>query len=75
MSKIRNIGLSKAKTNKGTGVEGRSKLYAFRNAEGKTIELPGHATIEDVVKMGVTRVRLKKEEEPIEPGEWRECGS
>ena len=49
--------------------------YFFTNRHGNTIKLPGSATIEDLVKLGVTKVGFKKPAEPLENGEWRESGS
>lgn len=48
--------------------------YVFRNKEGVELDIPGNATIEDLVKMGFRRIRLRKPEEPLEENEWRESG-
>ena len=49
--------------------------YLFKNRHGNTIKIPGSATIEDLVKLGVTHVSFKKPDEPLEQDEWRESGS
>ena len=49
----------------------KTKLYTFQNCEGKTIQVKGSATIEYLVRAGVTRIRLAKPGGPMEPNEWR----
>lgn len=45
--------------------------YTFRNKDGQTIQLRGDLTMEDLVRMGYTDIRLAKPETPIKPNEWR----
>ena len=45
--------------------------YTFRNREGQTIQLRGDLTMEDLVRMGYTDIRLAKPETPLKPNEWR----
>ena len=45
--------------------------YTFRNRDGQTIQLRGDLTMEDLVRMGYTDIRLAKPETPLKPNEWR----
>lgn len=45
--------------------------YTFRNREGQTIQLRGDLTMEDLVRMGYTDIRLVAPEKPLAPHEWR----
>ena len=49
----------------------RQTHYTFRNSEGQTIQLRGDLTMEDLVRMGYTDIRLVMPETPIKPHEWR----
>ena len=45
--------------------------YTFRNREGQTFQLRGDLTMEDLLRMGYTDIRLVMPEAPIKPYEWR----
>lgn len=45
--------------------------YTFRNRDGQTIQLRGDLTMEDLVRMGYSDIRLAKPETPLKPHEWR----
>ena len=45
--------------------------YTFRNKDGQTIQLRGDLTMEDLVRMGYTDIRLVQPEKPLAPHEWR----
>lgn len=48
----------------------RTKI-PFVNNLGKTMELDGFLTIDDLVLMGVTNIKFVEPETPILDGEWR----
>lgn len=48
-----------------------SPSYTFRNRDGQTIQLRGDLTMEDLVRMGYTDIKLAKPETPLKPHEWR----
>jgi hypothetical protein len=43
--------------------------YTFRNRDGQTIQLRGDLTMEDLIRMGYTDIRLVKPEKPLAPHE------
>jgi hypothetical protein len=45
--------------------------YTFRNRDGQTIQLRGDLTMEDLVRMGYSDIRLVQPETPLKPHEWR----
>ena len=45
--------------------------HTFINAEGKTIQLRGDLTMEDLIRMGWTEIRLVQPDKPLAPHEWR----
>jgi hypothetical protein len=45
--------------------------YTFTDANGKIITLDGSTTMEQLVKMGITKVGLVKPDEPMKPNEYR----
>jgi hypothetical protein len=45
--------------------------YTFRNLDGQTIQLRGDLTMEDLVRMGYTDIKLAKPETTLKPHEWR----
>ena len=45
--------------------------YTFRNRDGQTFQLRGDLTMEDLVRMGYTDIRLVSPETPIPPHTWR----
>lgn len=45
--------------------------YTFRNREGQTFQLRGDLTMEDLVRMGYSDIRLVQPETPLKPHEWR----
>jgi hypothetical protein len=45
--------------------------YTFTNREGETIQLRGDLTMEDLIRMGYTDIRLVQPEIPLKPHEWR----
>lgn len=45
--------------------------YTFRNSEGREIQLRGDLTMEDMVRMGWTNIRLVKPETPLTRDDWR----
>lgn len=48
--------------------------YNFSDMNGNTIELRGDLTMEDLVRMGYTEIRLVPPDKPLEPHQWR-CDS
>ncbi len=44
----------------------------FQNAQGERMAVDPSMTIEDLVRQGVTSIRLFREGEPLEPGWWRD---
>ena len=50
---------------------GSPSYYTFRTRDGQTIQLRGDLTMEDLVRMGFTDIRLAKPETPLKPHEWR----
>lgn len=49
----------------------RQTYYTFRNRDGQTIQLRGDLTMEDMVRMGWTDIRLVKPDAPLPPHVWR----
>ena len=49
----------------------RQTHYTLRNKDGQTIQLRGDLTMEDLVRMGYTDIRLAKPATPLKPHEWR----
>lgn len=49
----------------------RQTHYAFRNRDGATFELRGDLTMEDLIRMGYTDIRMVRPETPLKPHEWR----
>ena len=49
----------------------RQTHYTFRNRDGQTIQLRGDLTMEDLIRMGYTDIRLVQPEKPLAPHEWR----
>jgi len=45
--------------------------YTFHNRDGQTIQLRGDLTMEDLIRMGYTDIRLVQPEKPLAPHEWR----
>lgn len=45
--------------------------FTFRNKDGQTIQLRGDLTMEDLIRMRYTDIRLTKPEKPLAPHEWR----
>jgi hypothetical protein len=45
--------------------------YTFRNLDGQTFQLRGDLTMEDLIRMGWTDIRLVNPETPLNPHEWR----
>lgn len=45
--------------------------FTFRNKDGQTIQLRGDLTMEDLIRMGYTDIRLVQPEKPLAPHEWR----
>jgi len=67
---------AKKKANKGSyggspGMACSPCYYTFRNRDGQTIQLRGDLTMEDLVRMGYSDIRLAKPETPLKPHEWR----
>jgi hypothetical protein len=54
-----------------SGVNCSTSYYTFRNREGQTIQLRGDLTMEDLVRMGYTDIRLVQPERTLAPHEWR----
>ena len=44
--------------------------HTFTNSEGQTIELHSDLTMEDMIRMGWTEIRLMLPDEPLAPHEW-----
>ena len=45
--------------------------FTFRNKDWQTIQLRGDLTMEDLIRMGYTDIRLVQPEKPLAPHEWR----
>lgn len=45
--------------------------FTFRNRDGQTIQLRGDLTMEDLIRMGYTDIRLVQPGKPLAPHEWR----
>lgn len=45
--------------------------YTFRNRDGQTFQLRGDLTMEDLIRMGYSDIRLVQPETQIKPHEWR----
>jgi hypothetical protein len=57
---------------KGSGAAPCSpSYYTFRNRDGQTVQLRGDLTMEDLIRMGYTDIRLVQPEKPLAPHEWR----
>ena len=54
-----------------SGVTCSPSYYTFRNREGQMIQLRGDLTMEDLIRMGWTDIRLVNPEKPLNPHEWR----
>lgn len=47
------------------------KTISFENNKGHIMRLDENSTIEDLIKIGVTAVRIEKPDAPLEEGWWR----
>lgn len=47
-----------------------AEIIQFVNRKGEKMFLPASATIEDLVKMGITDIRVKPMGSPIRKGYW-----
>lgn len=56
----------------GIGRGGAVTTIFFQNAQGERMALAPSLTIEDLVQMGITSIRLAREGAPLEPGWWVE---
>ena len=47
------------------------KTIPFTDKNGKTIQIPSHWTLKDLVKAGFTDIGIVKPEKPMKEGEFR----